>query len=50
MVTPFLPGDSLLFATGALGALGVLNFPLVLGLLFVAAVLGDTVNYTVGRA
>jgi len=50
VVTPFLPGDSLLFATGALGALGVLNFPLVLGLLFVAAVLGDTVNYTVGRA
>ena len=48
VVTPFLPGDSLLFACGALGALGVLNFPLVFGLLFVAAVLGDTVNYTCG--
>jgi len=48
VVTPFLPGDSLLFACGALGALGVLNFPLVYGLLFVAAVLGDTVNYMCG--
>lgn len=48
VVAPFLPGDSLLFATGALGAAGVLNFPLALGLLFAAAVLGDTVNYTVG--
>lgn len=48
VVTPFLPGDSLLFATGALGALGVVNFPLTLGLLFAAAVLGDTVNYSIG--
>jgi membrane-associated protein len=48
VVTPFLPGDSLLFACGALGAVGVLNFPLVYGLLFVAAVLGDTVNYMCG--
>ena len=38
VVTPFLPGDSLLFNTGALGSLGVLNFPLALCLLFVAAV------------
>ena len=48
VVTPFLPGDSLLFATGALGALGVVNFPLTVGLLFAAAVLGDTVNYSIG--
>jgi membrane-associated protein len=48
VVTPFLPGDSLLFATGALGALGVVNFPLTAGLLFTAAVLGDTVNYSIG--
>jgi membrane-associated protein len=48
VVTPFLPGDSLLFATGALGALGVVNFPLTCALLFAAAVLGDTVNYSIG--
>jgi membrane-associated protein len=48
VVTPFLPGDSLLFATGALGALGVVNFPLTCALLFTAAVLGDTVNYSIG--
>ena len=45
---PFLPGDSLLFATGALGAAGVLSFKFTLALLFVAAVLGDTVNYSIG--
>merc|ERR1711934_532127 len=38
VVTPFLPGDSLLFACGALGAIGVLNFPLVYGLLFLGEV------------
>jgi membrane-associated protein len=48
VVTPFLPGDSLLFATGALGAAGVLSFKFTLALLFVAAVLGDTVNYSLG--
>jgi len=48
VVTPFLPGDSLLFATGALGAAGVLSFKFTLALLFVAAVLGDTVNYSIG--
>ena len=48
VVTPFLPGDSLLFACGALGSLGVINFPLAAALLFVAAVLGDTVNYSIG--
>lgn len=50
VVTPFLPGDSLLFAVGAVGArpeIG-LNLPLVTGLLIVAAILGDAVNYWVG--
>lgn len=49
VVTPFLPGDSLLFATGALAATGALNLWVVLVLLFVAAVVGDAVNYAVGR-
>jgi membrane-associated protein len=49
VVTPFLPGDSLLFATGALCATGVLSTPLAIGLLIVAAFTGNAVNYTVGR-
>jgi membrane-associated protein len=49
VVTPFLPGDSLLFATGALAATGVLNLWLVVVLLLIAAILGDAVNYAVGR-
>lgn len=48
VVTPFLPGDSLLFAAGALAALGSLNVLVVIMLLIVAAVLGDTVNYWIG--
>lgn len=49
VVTPFLPGDSLLFAAGSFAALGDLN-PWALGaLLIVAAVLGDMVNYACGR-
>ncbi len=49
VVTPFLPGDSLLFAIGALGARGIgINLPLVVGLLIVAAILGDAVNYWIG--
>jgi membrane-associated protein len=49
VVTPFLPGDSLLFAAGALSATGALNAPAVIGLLAVAAFTGNAVNYTVGR-
>jgi membrane-associated protein len=48
VVTPILPGDSLLFASGALAATGALNVWMVLGLLLAAAVLGDAVNYSVG--
>ena len=50
VVTPFLPGDSLLFATGALCATGALNTPVALGLLALAAFSGNAVNYTIGRA
>ena len=49
VVTPILPGDSLLFACGALAATGVLDPWLVAGLLVVAAILGDAVNYSVGH-
>lgn len=49
VVTPFLPGDSLLFAGGAVAAIGGLNVWLLFGLLAVAAVLGDTVNYWIGH-
>ena len=50
VITPFLPGDSLLFAAGALAATGALDIRLILVLLMLAAVLGDAVNYMVGRA
>lgn len=50
VVTPFLPGDSLLFATGALAALGKLNLPLLAGCYIAAATLGDAVNYAIGNA
>jgi membrane-associated protein len=49
VVTPFLPGDSLLFTTGALAATGVLDGRLAFLLLLVAAVLGDAVNYAIGH-
>lgn len=49
VVTPFLPGDSLLFAAGALGATGKLSTPVLFGLLAFAAFAGNTVNYAVGR-
>jgi membrane-associated protein len=53
VVTPFLPGDSLLFAVGALAAVdtsGTLAAPLVSLVLVIAAILGNTVNYSIGRA
>ena len=49
MVTPLLPGDSLLFAAGALAALGSLDPKLLNLLLFGAVILGDNVNYWIGR-
>ena len=49
VVTPFLPGDSLLFAAGAIASLGSLSVWWLLGILMVAAILGDTVNYWVGH-
>lgn len=49
VITPFLPGDSLLFAAGAVAALGGMNVHLLAALLIAAAIVGDAVNYTVGR-
>ncbi|MEY4676727.1 MAG: hypothetical protein RLZZ470_1234 [Pseudomonadota bacterium] len=49
VVMPFLPGDSLLFVVGVMAGAGLLNLPLVLGLLLVAAILGDQCNYLIGR-
>ncbi len=50
VVTPFLPGDSLLFTVGALSARGAINPWLAGGLLLVAAILGNTSNYWIGRS
>lgn len=50
VVTPFLPGDSLLFATGALAAAGVIDVVGILTLLTAAAIIGDNTNYFIGRA
>ena len=49
VLMPFLPGDSLLFAAGAFAALGSLELWLVIGLMMIAAVVGDTVNYWIGH-
>jgi membrane-associated protein len=50
VVTPFLPGDSLLFAAGAIAATGALDVWLTALLMMVAAIIGNTVNYAVGRS
>jgi len=49
VITPFLPGDSLLFAAGSLAALGSLNIGFIYFLLIAAAILGDTANYWIGH-
>ena len=49
VVMPFLPGDSLLFVVGALCGAGLMSLPLAMGLLLVAAILGDQANYSIGR-
>jgi membrane-associated protein len=49
VVTPFLPGDSLLFAAGALAGAGALDVKIVVSLLIAAAVIGDNLNYAIGR-
>ena len=49
VVTPFLPGDSLLFAAGAFAGIGALDVSLLLVLLSVAAIAGDSVNYSIGK-
>ena len=49
VVMPFLPGDSLLFVVGAMCGVGLMSYPVAVGLLFVAAVLGDQCNYMIGR-
>ena len=49
VVTPFLPGDSLLFAAGALAATGSFNIGILFIIFFIAAVLGDALNYHIGK-
>jgi membrane-associated protein len=49
VVMPFLPGDSLLFVVGAMCGLDLMSYPLSVGLLLAAAVLGNQSNYTIGR-
>ena len=49
VVTPFLPGDSLLFAAGAFAGRGYLDIKLLIPVLFVCAVVGDAVNYRIGK-
>ncbi|UCF63269.1 MAG: VTT domain-containing protein [bacterium] len=50
VITPFLPGDSLLFATGTLAATGILDYSVLIILMSTAAILGDSLNYSLGYA
>lgn len=49
VVMPFLPGDSLLFVVGARAGTGAMSLPVAMGVLLVAAIAGDQLNYTIGR-
>ena len=49
VVMPFLPGDSLLFVVGAMCGVGLMSYPMSVGILLAAAVLGNQSNYTIGR-
>jgi membrane-associated protein len=49
VVMPFLPGDSLLFVVGAMCGVGLMSYPVAVSVLFLAAVLGDQCNYSIGR-
>lgn len=49
VVTPFLPGDSLLFVAGALAGAGALDINIMVAVLIIAAILGDSLNFSVGR-
>lgn len=49
VVTPFLPGDSLLFAAGSIAAVGEMNVHLMVALLLIAAIVGDAVNFALGK-
>lgn len=49
VVTPFLPGDSIIFASGALAAIGAMNVMSLLIIFYIAAVLGDNANYYIGK-
>ncbi len=49
VVTPFLPGDSLLFASGVVAGAGLLGYPAVMAVLLAAGIAGDAVNYSIGR-
>ncbi len=49
VIMPFLPGDSLLFVVGAMCGVGLMSYPVSVGLLLAAAVLGNQSNYTIGR-
>ena len=50
VVMPFLPGDSLLFVVGTLAGAGLMDYPTVMGVMILAATLGNQTNYTIGRA